>query len=101
MRFSLLVILCSCEVVVSSAYSEEEMFWCRKNPGWNNDPEELAVFPFKKWDGSLKTFYKPYQEKGGSHMCVFNQTSRDTLTVGMNGVKLEDCVPCAGEDTIY
>ena len=95
MRFSLLVILCSCVVVVSSAYSEEELFWCRKNPG-SNDPEELAVFPFKKWDGSLKTFYKPYQEKGGSHMCVFNQTSRDTLTVGMNGVKLEDCVPCAG-----
>ena len=105
MRFVLILLLgCSFgskkKGEVSATISDEEKFWCRKNPG-SNDPEQLAVFPFKKWDTSLKTFYEPHQEKGSSKKCVFEQTNQFTPRVGDNGVKLEDCKPCPGILSIF
>ena len=76
---------------VSATISDEEKFWCRMNPG-SNDPERLAVFPFKR-NGRLQ--YKPYVgRQGGPRKCLFNQTSGAVLVV--DDGHLEECKPCDG-----
>ena len=77
---------------VSATISDEEKFWCRKNPG-DNDPEQLAVFPFKR-NGRLH--YKPYKGwSGGPHRCSFNQD--ESVPVVVSDSNSEECVPCEGK----
>ena len=81
---------------VSATISDEEKFWCRKNLG-DNDPEQLAVFPFRK---VRKLHYKPYKRwSGGPHMCSFNQDNREPLQTDDSLV--EECVPCKGKCSYF
>ena len=74
---------------VSATISDEEKFWCRKNPG-SKDSEQLAVFPFKK-AGRLQ--YEPYVGgEGGPRKCLFDQGESNPQTV--DDSLLEECKPC-------
>ena len=83
---------------VSATISDEEKFWCRKNPG-SNDPEQLAVFPFKRSERG-RLHYKPYKSwANGPHRCSFNQDDSEPVVV--NDSLVEDCVPCEGKYSYF